>query len=148
MVNDKIIMFTEDNKAFMSLDLDNKVDHGIRRLVDEINKFEYFVSMNSCQGSLIPEEAEEHCPITYVDFYVLYDQYNLANELFTELASAFGSMLECSMRYEADLDFVDDDEVEENGYVNLRYSIQLNCADIEFYDEVINKVKQLREKEE
>lgn len=123
----------------------NNIDKGVEDLVNAINEIDVLVTMNSCQGKLIPEEKEEHCPKTYVDFYVLYHQYHVANKLFSELTHKFGGMIYCKIWYEADVDFINDNEVEDNGMINLRYSIEiypesLTNAD-KTYKEIVSEVK-------
>jgi hypothetical protein len=130
--------FSREDKKFFLRDQDKKIDKGIRKLTDAINSFSDFVTINSCQGALISEEAENHCPLTYIDFYVLNDEYADAEMLLIKLISRFGNSIECSLRYEADFDFIDENTVEDNGYVNLRFRILLN--DLEIYDELVNYI--------
>lgn len=118
-----VVLFDDEDKDYILLESENNIDYGIRDLCDAINSIEYFVTMNSCQGALYGDEKENHCPKTYVDFYVLNRKYNIANDLFVELVSEFGELIDCKLYFRPDFDFIND-YAEENGYVNLRYSIE------------------------
>ena len=81
--------------------------------------------MSACQGFLIEEEREDHCPETYVDFYVIDEQYQLAQLLLGSLASKFNASIDCKVVYEADFEMTAADEIVPNGMVKLRHSIEL-----------------------
>jgi hypothetical protein len=81
--------------------------------------------MSACQGFLIEEEREQHCPETYVDFYVIDEQYPLARLLLGSLASKFNVSIDCKVVFEADFDITTEDEIVANGMVKLRHSIEL-----------------------
>lgn len=116
----------EDYKYEFLEDIEDDVDKGIINLVNVINENPYFVTMNSCQGELIEDEKDDHCPITYVDFYVLNHKYNVANDLFSTLVHKFGQILECKIWFEPDVDYSEEEDcMEENGYINLRYRLKV-----------------------
>jgi len=119
----KLILFEEEDKDYILLESENNIDYGIEDLCNVINSVDCFVTMNSCQGSLHEEEKDNHCPKTYVDFYVLNHEYDIANNLFIALISEFGECLNCTLNFRPDFDMIDD-YTEENGCVNLRYSIE------------------------
>jgi len=122
--NNPVTLFTcEDKKNF--LEKPGAIDKGIKELADAINSVNDLFTMNSCQGFLIESEREEHCQETYVDFYVVNHQDHIANMLLTSLVSKFDALIDCKLIYEADYNFISDDEVEVNGFVNLRYGIKL-----------------------
>ncbi|MGV8905529.1 MAG: hypothetical protein ACOH15_02885 [Acetobacterium sp.] len=117
-------LFTsEDKKNFLKDP--GAIDQGIRELADAINSVDVFVTMNSCQGFLIESEREAHCQETYVDFYVLNQEYQLANMFLAALVSKFNSLIDCKLVYEADYNLISEDEVEVTGLVNFRYGIKL-----------------------
>lgn len=119
-----ITVFTPSDKAdYLKNPAD--IDDGIRELVDAINAIDVFFSMSACQGFLIEEEREDHCPETYVDFYVINEQYPLARMLLGSLASKFNASIDCKVVFEADFDVTDEDEIVANGMVKLRHSIEL-----------------------
>jgi hypothetical protein len=119
-----ITVFSQTDKAAYLRNPDD-IDEGIRELVDAINAIDVFFSMSACQGFLIEEEREDHCPETYVDFYVIDEQYPLARLLLGSLASKFGARIDCKVVYEADFDVTAEDEIVANGMVKLRHSIEL-----------------------
>lgn len=123
---DKLILFDKKDKQIFLKDAN--IDTGIVNLANALNNIDYLVTMNSCQGALYEEEADNHCPKTYIDFYVLNHNYTLANNLMSSLTSKFGSMLNCTIQFEPDFDtFTDENEeeyVEDNGLIKLRYSIE------------------------
>jgi hypothetical protein len=141
MTNYPVNTFTQANKDYLLEDQDSVIDKGIRTLTDAINSFDEFATMNSCQGSLIPEEAEKHCPLTYVDFYVLNDEYEAAEWLLIKLTSRFGQGIQCKLSFEADFDFIDENTVEDNGHVNYRYRIQIE--DLNIYDDVVEFINNI-----
>lgn len=122
--NNPVTLFTfEDKKKYLSDP--GLIDKGIKELADAINSVNVLFTMNSCQGFLIESEREEHCQETYVDFYVVDHQDHIANMLLTSLVSKFDALVDCKLIYEADYNFISEDEVEVNGFVNLRYGIKL-----------------------
>ncbi|MBK5244398.1 MAG: hypothetical protein JJE18_05130 [Eubacteriaceae bacterium] len=122
--NNPVTLFTfEDKKKYLSDP--GLIDKGIKELADAINSVNVLFTMNSCQGFLIESEREEHCQETYVDFYVVNHQNHIANMLLTSLVSKFDALVDCKLIYEADYNFISEDEVEVNGFVNLRYGIKL-----------------------
>lgn len=148
MLNNELMYlnhFDDDFKKYLLND-GSHIDDGISNLVEAINSIEVLCTMNCCQGALISEEKFNHCPISYVDFYVLHHQYHVANKLFVELTHKFGSILDCRISYEADFNLTDDDVSEDNGLVNLRYTIEIpepeNIINIEkLYEEIVSEVK-------
>ncbi len=124
IVANPITVFTAADKAAY-LKNPEDIDDGIRELVDAINAIEPFFSMSACQGFLIEEERDDHCPETYVDFYVTDGKYLLAQQLLGSLASKFGASIDCKMVYEADFDVTETDEIVPTGMVKLRHSIEL-----------------------
>ena len=99
--------------------------------------------MNSCQGTLFPDEADDHCPKTYVDFYVLQHKYELGHMLFAILVNKFDDGVRCEIEYEPDFDLINENEGEYNGYINLRFCLQINDDRIDFediYQEVVDAV--------
>lgn len=139
----KISYFNKSDKEFFLENQDDLIDTWIRNLTNAINSIDFLTTMNSCQGALIKEEATNHCPLTYVDFYVLDHEYQLVNLLMVKLVSEFGDQLECKVSFEADVDFIDENEVEENGQVNFRYRIELREMDI--YEDVVKSVYEFAE---
>lgn len=119
-----ITVFTQADKA-VYLQNPEDIDDGIRELVDAINAIPAFFSMSACQGFLIEDERDDHCPESYVDFYVIDGQYQLAQLLLGSLASKFGASIDCKVVYEADFEIIADDEIIANGMVKLRHSIEL-----------------------
>lgn len=119
-----ITVFTQTDKATYLRNPDD-IDDGIRELVDAINAIPVFFSMSACQGFLIEDERDDHCPETYVDFYVIDEQYQLARMLLGSLASKFNASIDCKVVYEADFDITATDEIVANGMVKLRHSIEL-----------------------
>lgn len=119
-------IFTQADKEEWFLRDPQTIDPGIKDLVDAINSVDVFVTMNSCQGFLIESESSNHCPRTYVDFYVLNEQYYIADMFLRLLSSKFGSLINCKLMYEPDFDLNEDDEVADNGFINLRYSIEID----------------------
>lgn len=143
-VIDKITILDNSDKEMFLENQDELIDKGIRELTDVINSIDFLMTVNSCQGSLIPEEANNHCPLTYVDFYVMDHKYHIANLLMTSLVSEFGNSIECGLSFEPDFDLIDENIVEDNGYVNFRYRIQLD--DLEIYKKVIEKIDEFKNK--
>ena len=144
MRNPSIVKFTQKDKKFFLNDAD--IDKCIRPLVDAINSIKYFSTMNSCQGSLIIEEKENHCPLTYVDFYVLHHQYELAHILFSILKNKFDDGVLCSVDYESDFNMINEDEIDYNGYINLRFRLQISDDQIDFeniYKDVVKTIEDL-----
>lgn len=124
------------------------IDKGILELVDAINSIEVLCTMNSCQSKLIEDEADNHCPLTYIDFFVLYHQYQVAHDLLRVLTHKFGQLIDCGVSYEADIDFIGDDEVEDNGSINMRFRIEMIYPNemleggINVYNRLVNTVKE------
>lgn len=143
-ISNPITVFTLADKVEYLKNPDD-IDDGIRDLVDAINAIPVFFSMSACQGFLIEEEREDHCPETYVDFYVIDEQYPLARQLLGSLVSKFGASIDCKVVYEADFDITDDDEIVPNGMVKLRHSIELYELPPALlkstYEEIVNHVK-------
>lgn len=139
-----ITVFTQADKADYLRNPDD-IDDGIRELVDAINAIPVFFSMSACQGFLVEEEREDHCPETYVDFYVTDEQYPLARWLLGSLVSRFGASIDCKVVYEADFDVTEADEIVPNGMVKLRHSIELYelppALMKSTYQEIVNHVK-------
>ncbi|MEA4805791.1 MULTISPECIES: hypothetical protein [Acetobacterium] len=124
IASNPITVFTQaDKTAYLQNPED--IDGGIRELVDAINAIPVFFSMSACQGFLIEEERDDHCPETYVDFYVIDEQYQLAQLLLGSLASKFNASIDCKVVYEADFEMTAADEIVPNGMVKLRHSIEL-----------------------
>lgn len=124
IASNPITVFTQaDKTAYLQNPED--IDDGIRELVDAINAIPVFFSMSACQGFLIEEERDDHCPETYVDFYVIDEQYQLAQLLLGSLASKFNASIDCKVVYEADFEMTAADEIVPNGMVKLRHSIEL-----------------------
>lgn len=153
MLNKKINKYTKEYKEYILKNIEGKVDKGMLELVNTINSIDDLITINCCQGELIESEEDEHCPRTYVDFYVLNHNYSLANDIFTDLISELGSMIKCSVEYEADFDFLDENVIEENGCVNLRYSIdfiEVNSYILitarEIYEQVIEIISKYKHK--
>lgn len=151
MTSEKVIKYPKEFKNFILKNINGKVDKGMLELVNAINSIDDLITINCCQGELIESEKHNHCPRTYVDFYVLDNNYSLANNIFVELVSELGEMVKCSVEFEADIDFLEDDSVEENGFVNIRYSIDF--VDVngyvfmtarEIYDKVIEIVSKYK----
>jgi len=113
----------EDKRRFLKDP--SAIDKGIKELADAVNSVNVLFTMNSCQGFLIESERDEHCQETYVDFYVVNHQDHIANMLLTSLVSKFDALIDCKLVYEADYNFISEDEVEVNGFVNLRYGLNL-----------------------
>lgn len=124
IASDPITVFTKTDKMAYLSD-PSVIDEGIRELVDAINAIEVFFTMSACQGFLVEEERYDHCPETYVDFYVIDEQYQLARLLLGSLASKFNASIDCKVVYEADFDVTAEDEIVANGMVKLRHSIEL-----------------------
>ncbi|KAF5057612.1 hypothetical protein DSECCO2_354930 [anaerobic digester metagenome] len=119
-----ITVFTQADKVAYLRNPED-IDDGIRELVDAINTIPVFFSMSACQGFLVEDERDDHCPESYVDFYVIDGQYQLAQLLLGSLASKFGASIDCKVVYEADFEITTDDEIIANGMVKLRHSIEL-----------------------
>lgn len=137
--------YNNEVKTIFMENIENKVDTGIKSLVDAINSIEDLVTMNSCQGALIEEDEYEHCPITYVDFYVLNHNYYIAHNLFHFLVHKYGDDLNCQVTYEADFDFISEDTVEDNGFIDLRFKLQLNYPNPDIYASVVESVNEYRD---
>lgn len=137
-------LFTREDKKNFLRDPD-AIDKGIKELTDAINSVDAFFTMNSCQGFLIESEREDHCPETYVDFYVLNQQYQIADMLLISLVSKFEALIDCKLVYEADFNFISEDEAEATGFVNLRYGIKLFELRPDLmettYREIVNHIK-------
>lgn len=144
IVSNPITVFTQADKADYLRNPDD-IDDGIRDLVDAINAIPAFFSMSACQGFLIEEEREDHCPETYVDFYVTDEQYPVARLLLGSLASKFNASIDCKVVYEADFDVTAADEIVPNGMVKLRHSIELYELPPALlkstYEEIVSHVK-------
>lgn len=140
MLNE-VVLLEYENKDYILLDYGDNIDWGIRDLCDTLNSIEYFVTTNSCQGSLYENEKSNHCPKTYVDFYVLDHNYEVANNLFISLISEFGEHLNCTLNFQPDFD-IEDEYSEENGNVILRYRIELICENHRIEDNK-NTIKKL-----
>ncbi|MBC3803399.1 hypothetical protein GH808_02970 [Acetobacterium fimetarium] len=125
-----------------------QIDEGIRELADAINQCKCLVTINSCQGFLIENEKSKHCPIAYVDFFVLEHCYTVVEALFMLLVEEFRSCIICKMEYQADFDIIDDpggEIAEDNGYVIPRYHIEFeelkdNLHEL-MYQEVVELIK-------
>ncbi|WP_303866429.1 hypothetical protein [Acetobacterium wieringae] len=143
-----ITVFTQADKAIY-LQNPEDIDDGIRELVDAINAIPVFFSMSACQGFLIEAVRDDHCPETYVDFYVIDEQYQLAQLLLGSLGSKFNASIDCKVVYEADFDVTADDEIVPNGMVKLRHSIELFELPPDLmastYLEVVNHVRKFGE---
>jgi hypothetical protein len=144
---DAVVYYDDEYKSLLLGDAE--IDKGIRELCDAINSSDFFVTMNSCQGFLVVNEKSEHCPCAYVDFFVLYDFYNMAESLFILLIEKFRSFIICSMEYQADFDIIDDpkgDIAADNGQVILRYHIEfvelLDNLHLSTYREVVDCVNE------
>jgi tRNA(Phe) wybutosine-synthesizing methylase Tyw3 len=137
---ESITWFTEEFKQDVLKDIleNGIVDSDISELIAAINSIPNFITMNSCQGSLNPDVSNEHCPRTYVDFYVLNHEYRMANKLFMELTKSFGSLIRCELNYEADFDFIGENEIEDNGMINLRFGIEIHDPDV--YDDMVDLI--------
>lgn len=126
----------------------NIIDKGILELVEAINSIDVLCTMNSCQGKLVEDEEDEHCPLTYVDFFVLYHQYQVAHDLFRILVHKFGGLIDCRVSYEADINHISDDEVEDNGLINMRFRIEMMYPEeileggINVYNRLVDEVKE------
>ena len=116
---DCINKFTLKDKKFFLKDV--SIDEGIKPLVDSINSIKYFASMNSCQGTLLINESNNHCPKTYVDFYVLHHKYELAHMLFSILVNKFDDGVICEVKYEPDFVLENENEIDYNGWINLHF---------------------------
>jgi tRNA(Phe) wybutosine-synthesizing methylase Tyw3 len=137
-----IVQFIQRDKNLFLEDAD--IDKGIRPLVNAINSIKCFLTMNSCQGCLIADEAENHCSLTYVDFYVLYHKYELAHNLFSILKNKFDDGVLCSVEYESDFDLTNEDEVDFNGDINLRFTLQISDEQIDLeniYKDVVKTIE-------
>lgn len=153
---DTLVNINQYDYAYKKYVLDghNEIDHGIKDLVDAINSIDMLCTINSCQGALIPEEEEEHCPITYVDFFVLFHQYQIAHKLFVELMNTFGYKIRCTLDYEEDYDYIDNDTVEDNGTINLRFRLEMGDIssgadqhiDLQLYKAIVAEVKEFSKK--
>jgi hypothetical protein len=121
---DQITYFTQKDKK-KYLDDPSLIDQGIKELADAINGVDVFFTMNSCQGFLVENERDNHCPETYVDFYVINEDYSIGHRLLAGLANTFDGLINCKLVYEPNFDFISEEEVKSNGFVNLRYSIEL-----------------------
>ena len=155
---DTIAEFTTGDKDFYLSD-PTVIDYGIKELVDAINSIDVLFTMKSCQGALIISEKDKHCPITYVDFYVLYHQYHIAQNLMVSLVNEFGIEDMCKMEYDPDFDRIFDriteDEYEANGLVDLRFRIKIfdtSYEDLKYadsardtYEKVVEHVKDFSE---
>lgn len=119
-----ITVFTHADKE-KYLEDPKAIDKGIKELADAVNSVDVLFTMNSCQGFLIEAERDDHCPETYVDFYVIGEQYHIARMLLGSLVSKFSALINCKVVYEADFDFISEDEVAANGMVKLRHSIEI-----------------------
>ena len=84
MLNNELMFLNQFDYNYKNyiLNDDCNIDEGIKNLVDAINEVDVLCTMNSCQGALISKDKSNHCPITYVEFYVLHHQYHVANKLF------------------------------------------------------------------
>ncbi|PEY15536.1 hypothetical protein CN331_21090 [Bacillus cereus] len=121
---EKVVFFDGEDKDFFLKDLDNQVDEGIREVVDAINTIDDFVTMNSCQGGGTPYPDTEHCPITYVDFYVLHHNYTLAECFFIFLKRELGDEVYCKLSFEEEIYLDDDEYVIPTGGIEYRYRVE------------------------
>jgi len=148
IASNPITVFTQADKVAYLRNPDD-IDEGIRELVDAINAIPVFFSMSACQGFLIEDERDEHCPETYVDFYVTDEQYQLARLLLGSLASKFNASIDCKVVYEADFDITAADEIVANGMVKLRHSIELYELPPELmkstYQEMVDHIRKFGE---
>lgn len=146
--NNPITVFTVEDKE-KYLEDPNAIDKGIKELVDAINAIDVFFTMNACQGFLIEAERDDHCPETYVDFYVINEQYQLARMLLGSLTSKFNALINCKVVYEADFDFISEDEVAANGMVKLRHSIEIFELPADMmkitYEEIVGHIEKFAE---
>lgn len=144
IASNPITVFTQADKVAYLRNPDD-IDEGIRELVDAINAIPVFFSMSACQGFLIEDERDDHCPETYVDFYVIDEQYPLARLLLGSLASKFNASIDCKVVYEADFDITAADEIVANGMVKLRHSIELYELPLELmkstYQEMVDHIR-------
>ncbi|MGM0395784.1 MAG: hypothetical protein ACQEP4_01875 [Bacillota bacterium] len=144
-----INQFNEEYKEdIMDMLPEFDIDKGIEELVTAINEIDIFCSAGSCQGELIPEESGGHVQMTYVDFYVLYHQYDVANNLLNRLVHKFGSVLNCQIWFEAGFDFIGENEIRDNGRIELRYRIEIYANDcmepMKTYKDIVREVKQYK----
>ncbi|MDD3306550.1 MAG: hypothetical protein PHO29_05565 [Acetobacterium sp.] len=148
IASNPITVFTQADKVAYLRNPDD-IDEGIRELVDAINAIPVFFSMSACQGFLIEDERDEHCPETYVDFYVTDEQYQLARLLLGSLASKFNASIDCKVVYEADFDITAADEIVANGMVKLRHSIEIYELPPELmkstYQELVDHIRKFGE---
>lgn len=164
-------MFDEEDKEFF---LDGaEIDEGIKNVVDAINEIDDFVTMNSCQGGghgeygfiktiVVPNQPQEvkdfvkdllkdydenHCPITYVDFYVLNHNYKLAEELFIFLQRKFPcGVLQCGLEFQYDYDVDENDETIPTGYVDYRYRIESTIGyDKKLLEDLAKSIRDFKE---
>ncbi|KPI48388.1 hypothetical protein ACWTV9_10250 [Clostridioides difficile] len=126
-----VVLFDKEYKEWLlkKAEKDNLIDKHMLDLCNAINSIEDLVTMNCCQGHMIPEEKHNHCPINYVDFFVLNHNYNVANNLFARLKHKLGGEILCRVDWEEDTDLHEDENgeeyVEDNGLINMRYRIEL-----------------------
>ncbi|MBT2696393.1 hypothetical protein J7E79_02940 [Bacillus sp. ISL-40] len=160
-----VTMFDEEDKEFFLEGAE--IDEGIKNVVDAINEIDDFVTMNSCQGGghrangiielIVPSQPQDvkdfvkelmkdydvnHCPITYVDFYVLNNNYILAHELFIFLQRKFPDVLQCTLEFQYDFIVNDDDEAIPTGEVDYRYGIKSTIGyDKELLDDLSKTIR-------
>lgn len=118
-----------DDEAKEDILKDADIDTEILGLCNAINSFKSFLTINSCQGSLNESTKYDHCPITYVDFYVASHNYYIANALLVYLSSRMEGAIKTSISLENGSDiYIDEngDEVETcNDIIAYRYKIDL-----------------------
>ncbi|WP_026575975.1 hypothetical protein [Bacillus sp. UNC438CL73TsuS30] len=162
-----VTMFNEEDKKFFLEGAE--IDEGIKEVVDAINEIDDFVTMNSCQGGghaandiikfivpsqpnevkefvkdLMKEYDENHCPNTYVDFYVLYHNYRLAEELFIFLKQKIGDNIECGLTFEEDGN-INEETFKATGEIIYRYGIQaIYGYDIELLEDLAKSIREFK----
>jgi hypothetical protein len=57
------------------------IDEKIKTSVEIVNKMPYFLTQSSCQGQSIGEEYSTHTPVPYITVGVLYNAFELLEEL-------------------------------------------------------------------
>lgn len=160
-----VTMFDKEDKEFYLKGAE--IDEGIRKVVDAINEIDEFVTMNSCQGGghaaygtikrIVPSQPddvkefvkdlmkdydENHCPITYVDFYVLNHNYFLAQEFFIFLQRKFPDVLQCTLDFQYDFTVNENDEAIPTGKVDYRYRIESHIGyDKELLEELAKSIR-------
>lgn len=110
----------------------------------------YFQDIEDVIVMNISEDARRFMPKTYVDFYILNNEYNVGFELFRVLTHKFGSLIYCSVEFESDFNKIDECSLEDNGYINLRFSLEiyepheLHYPKLQLYRDIINEICMFR----